>query len=187
MQHDRLVAELKRFIEKLRTEENPPDSDPVVRLAKHLAKSFGVEPDEVAILALTDESKFLSFLFPEKLRAIGTIPMTSTSALAARTAREKKAEVVNNFATVPHATVFEGVPLGRGEGELIHKIMSVPLHAGGKVLGVIQVSRKGRNASQAGPDFTSQDLRALVSVSGALGEFLQNLPAPIHQEPSNEK
>lgn len=175
MQQDRLVGELKRIIDKLNSAENPPESDPIGRVAEQVAKSFGAEPDEVAILVLESGRKFLSFRFPEKLRTIGTIPLTSTVALAARTAREKKPEIVNNFAAVPHATVFEGVPMGRGEGELIHKIMSAPLAANGKVWGVIQISRKGRNPTQAGPDFTSQDLRALVAMSGLLGEFLAHL------------
>jgi hypothetical protein len=176
MQQDRLVAELKRVIDKLNAAENPPEPDPISRVVEQLAKSFEVQQDEVAILVLESGRKFLSFRFPEKLRTIGTIPLTSTSSLAARTAREKKPELVNNFASVPHATVFEGVPMGRDEGELIHKIMSAPLSATGKVVGVIQISRKGRTPTQAGPDFTPQDLRALVAVSGVLGEFLSQLP-----------
>jgi GAF domain-containing protein len=178
MQQDRLVAELNAVIEQLNGTEKQKDFDPIGRVAEQVAKSFGAQPDEVAILVLGSGRKFLSFRFPEKLRTIGTIPLTSITALAARTAREKKPEIVNNFATVPHATVFEGVPMGRGEGELIHKIMSAPLSANGKVLGVIQVSRKGRNPSHAGPDFTAQDLRALVAMSSVVGEFLSQLPAP---------
>ena len=65
-------------------------------------------------------------MVPEKLTPVGTIPLTSTSALAARTARERKAELINNFSTARHANVFEAVPLGRDPGELIQKIMSVP-------------------------------------------------------------
>src|SRR5207245_9339041 len=51
-----------------------------------------------AVLALTGQDKFLKFIIPEKLQAIGTLPMTSTSALAVRTAREKRPELFNNFA-----------------------------------------------------------------------------------------
>jgi transcriptional regulator with GAF, ATPase, and Fis domain len=177
MQQERAVADLKRLIEELTSEERPPETDPVPRVAEQFAKAFHVQPDEVAILALTDGNKFLKFLFPEKLKTIGSIPLTSTTALAARTAREKKAELINNFASVPHATVFEGIPLGRSEGEWIHKIMSVPVSVNNKVVGVIQISHKGHSALQSGPDFTSQELRALAAMSGVLGEFLLSVKA----------
>src|SRR6266852_3443892 len=109
----------------------------------------------------------------EKLQAIGTIPMTSTNALAARTAREKRPELVNNFTAARHASVFEGVPLGRRHGELIHKIMSAPVTIENKVVGVVQISRKGRTATDAGPDFTQKDLRDLVSLTAVLGRFIK--------------
>lgn len=174
---ERLVAELGRFVESLGKEPEPIESSTLSRLAEQVAKSFGVEPDEVAILALIDEGRFLKFLIPEKLEVIGTIPMTSTTALAVRTAREKRAELVNNFTAARHASVFEGVPLGRRHGELIHKIMSAPLAVEGKVVGVVQISRKGRNPSDAGPDFTQKDLRELVSLSSVLGRFVKTVLA----------
>ncbi len=172
---ERLVAELGRFVEGLGKDPEPIESSTLSRLAEQVAKSFGVEPDEVAILAVIDEGRFLKFLIPEKLEVIGTIPMTSTTALAVRTAREKRAELVNNFTAARHASVFEGVPLGRRQGELIHKIMSAPLAVEGKVVGVVQISRKGRNPKDAGPDFTQKDLRELVSLSSVLGRFVKTV------------
>ncbi len=141
MQQDRHIAELKRVVEKAAEANDGAEPFPLGLVAEHVAKAFRVKDDEVAILTLVNENRFLSFLYPERLRTVGSIPLTSTSALAARTARDKKAEIMNNFALVRHATVFEGVPLGRGEGEFIQKIMSAPILAGGKLLGVIQVSR----------------------------------------------
>ena len=170
---ERLAGELGRIADGLADEPNRAAAATVVRVAEEVAKSFGVKPDEVAILALVQEGKFLKFLIPEKLQAIGTIPLTSTSALAARTARDKRAELINNFTTARHASVFEGVPLGGRQGELIHKIMSAPLAVDNKVVGVVQISRKGRSPSEAGPDFTQKDLRDLVAITGALGRFLQ--------------
>ena len=58
---------------------------------EQLAKLFGVDMDEVAILKLVPKYKSLKFVIPEKLSPVGTIPLTSTTALAARTARERKA------------------------------------------------------------------------------------------------
>lgn len=169
------VAELTRLVDALAEDTQPPTSVALSSLGEQMAAIFGVKPDEVAILALNRKEKFLRFVIPEKLQAIGTIPLTSTTALAARTARVSRAEVINNFTATRHVSVFEGVPLGR-EGELIHKIMSAPVVADGKVLGVVQISRKGRSPSEAGPDFTQKDLRELVSLSGVLGRFLKLFP-----------
>jgi hypothetical protein len=81
--------------------------------------------------------------------------------------------MANNFSTSRHASVFEGVPLGRRQGETIHKIMSAPILDGKSVIGVIQISRKGHSASAAGPDFTSKHLQSLTSLSPSLEQFLK--------------
>src|ERR1700730_4217971 len=150
-----------------------PSTEELARVAETLGKMFDVDPDEVAILAVSPKGKNLKFVIPEKLAVVGSIPLTSTNALAARTARERKAELANNFNTSRHASVFEGVPLGRRQGETIHKIMSAPIVDGAKVLGVVQMSRKGHSASHAGPDFTQKDLRALTMLSVTLESFLK--------------
>ncbi len=170
---ERMVAELGGIVEGLAKKAGPVESESLARVAEQVAKAFGVKPDEVAVLALASQGKFLKFLIPEKLQAIGTIPMTSATALAARTARDKRAELVNNFTAARHASVFEGVPMGRRHGELIHKIMSAPITLEDKVLGVVQISRKGRTPADAGPDFTQKDLRELAAIAGVLGRFIQ--------------
>jgi GAF domain-containing protein len=168
-----LLAKLGRMIDKLVGIPTPIDSATLAQVAEQVAQGFGIKPDEVAILTLIENDKFLKFLIPEKLQTVGTIPMTSTSALAARTARDKRPELTNNFAATPHARVFEGIPLGRRHGELIHKIMSAPIIADGRVVGVVQISRKGRTPADAGPDFTRKDLRELVSITDVLGRFIK--------------
>lgn len=173
---ERLVAELGRIVEGLAQNPDAVESSALAQLAEHVARAFSVEPDEVAILALVDKDKFLKFLIPEKLQSIGSIPMTSSTALAVRTAREKRPEVINNFTAARHASVFEGVPLGRRQGELIHKIMSAPIAVGDKVVGVVQISRKGHTPKDAGPDFTQKDLRELVSITSVLGRFIELFP-----------
>ncbi len=175
---ERLVAELRRIVDALVRAPAPPNSAALASVAEQVAKGFGVKPDEVAILALIENGKFLRFILPEKLKAIGTIPLTSTSALAARTAREKRTELVNDFTTARHASVFEGVPLGRRHGEPIHKIMSAPITLDGKVVGVVQISRKGRSPAEAGPDFTRKDLRQLSSITSVLGRFVTRCLEP---------
>jgi hypothetical protein len=173
---DQQIAELGELVNTMEGNGAAPASDALENVEKLLAKLFGVETDEVAILKLIPKYKSLKFVIPEKLSPVGTIPLTSTTALAARTARERKAEVVNNFSTARHANVFEAVPLGRDPNELIQKIMSAPILDGTRVHGVVQISRKAKTLAQAGADFTPRDLRALVSLSPTLDRFLKLCP-----------
>ncbi|MGA7792456.1 MAG: GAF domain-containing protein [Candidatus Acidiferrales bacterium] len=173
---DQQIAELGELVNTMEGSGAAPGSEALKNVAKILAKLFGVDTDEVAILKLIPKYKSLKFVIPEKLSLVGTIPLTSTTALAARTARERKAEVVNNFSTARHANVFEAVPLGRDPNELIQKIMSAPVLDGTRVHGVVQISRKAKTLAQAGADFTPRDLRALVSLSPTLDRFLKLCP-----------
>jgi hypothetical protein len=170
---DQLTADLGTLVTALESGEGAPDADALSKVGAMLADQFGVDSDEVAILKVIPKFKSLKFVIPEKLSMIGTIPLSSATALAARTARERKPELANNFSTSRHANVFEAVPLGRDPNELIHKIMSAPIQEGSKVLGVVQVSRKAVSLARAGADFTQKDLRALISLSPTLGRLLK--------------
>jgi len=170
---DHQTAELGSLVSSMESNGGPPDSEAMNHMARTLAKLFGVDTDEVAILKLVPKYKSLKFVIPEKLTPVGTIPLTSTTALAARTARERKAEVVNNFSTARHANVFEAVPLGRDPSELIQKIMSAPILDGARIHGVVQISRKAKSLALAGADFTQNDLRALASLTPTLDRFLK--------------
>ena len=134
------------------------------RICAELARLFGVRCTEVGILRL--EGELLRFLYPAELQSAGCIPISS-SATAARTAVTKRAELYNNFANVPHRTVFELVKLKdpelkTDEHAKIQKLMSAPILGGqDEVLGVIQVSRKGVSPGAAGADFTGQELQEL--------------------------
>jgi hypothetical protein len=98
--------------------------------------------------------------------------------LAVRTANSKRPEIVNNFARTRHASFFEMVDVGgkskepgkkaTKEEQVIQKIMSVPVISVSKVLGVIQVCRKGATAPASGLDFSPADLQKLVSIATSL-------------------
>ncbi len=165
--------ELEQLVRNWADAPETLNSDSLAGFAGKLASVFGVKPDEVAILVLVNDGKALQFLFPEKLHEIGTIPLNSNSALAARTARERKTDLVNSFARSRHATVFEGVPLGRSLDESIQKIMSAPIFENDTVLGVVQISRKGKTQKGAGADFTSGDLRKLQNLTPTLARVIQ--------------
>jgi len=178
--NSRVIADLGQVLDDLANAATPLDSKSKAWFAVQVGKSFRVQADEVAILEVVDKGRLLKFLIPEKLHAVGTIPLTTNSALAARTAREKRSELNNSFTSARHATVFEGVPLSPRSGELIHKIMSAPILADGKVVGVVQISRKGQSPMDAGPDFSQQDLRELISLNDVLARFIslcQETPA----------
>ena len=139
-----------------------------------LSRIFGVRPNEVALLRL--ENGLLKFLSPEELTAAGTIPISSSTAVAAHTAVTKKVELFNNFTRVKHASIFESIkPNAEKDEQLhpatIHKLMSAPVLDGGdKVLGVIQVSHKGFDLASSGPDFTLDDLQRLELVAKVMAK-----------------
>ena len=170
---DQQVADLDTLIEELEKNTIALDSEALLKLANILAKPFNVKTDEVAVFKLVPKYKSLKFVIPEKLTPVGTIPLTSTTALAARTARERRGELANNFGTSRHANVFEAVPLGRAPSEMIQKIMSAPILDGKAIHGVVQICRKAATLAETGPDFTQKDLRKLISLSPALDRFLK--------------
>jgi hypothetical protein len=160
------ISDLKKWVAEVVRQSSGGEFVGMNRIVDIVSKNFGVQAHEVAILAITPDDRFLRFIVPEKLQQVGQIPLTSTNSLAARTVREKRAEVINHFAVVPHSSVFEAVPIVQEErGEPIQKIMSVAIAHERKIIGVLQLSRKGKTASEAGPDFTHAQLRELKSMA----------------------
>lgn len=143
------------------------------QLCAELAKLFCVRRDEVALLRL--QGRMLHFVYPAELRAAGAIPLSS-SAVAARTAAARKAEVFNSFVRVKHSSIFEMVKLGSQdttpdpEVRVIQKLMSAPvLGKSGEVVGVLQISRKGATLAAAGPDFSPDELQLLEAAGDVVG------------------
>jgi len=151
-----------------------PSSD---RVCLKLAHILRVRRSEVALLRLDKGS--LRFIFPPELRSAGVLPLTG-SAVAARTAATRTPLLSNAFMRVKHVSLFEAVKLGAGAEEEdrsqeqmpIQKIMSVPVLRSGNVMGVVQVSRKGLDASLAGADFTGEDMKQLEQAA----EILSRMP-----------
>src|SRR5580700_6003311 len=170
-----LVTELERLAEALEGESAEPVEIPLGAVAEKIAKSLGVQTDEVAILGVSNRWRHLHFLVPQALKNVGFIPLSSTSALAARTARESRPEINNNFFAVRHASVFEGVKAAAISGDSIQKIVSAPILCESKVVGVMQVSRKGNTATEAGPDFTADDLGKVLALCRPLGKLVRAL------------
>ncbi len=150
------------------------DSPSAEQVCLKLARGLHVHRDEVALFRL--EKNSLRFVFPVELRAAGLIPL-SGPAIAARTASTRHPMFSNSFARVKHARLFETVRLGGEDSEgpqqmPIQKLMSVPVTSpDGNVLGVVQVSRKGLDASLAGEDFTSEDVKQLERAAAILARM----------------
>src|SRR6202142_2200124 len=137
-----------------------------------VARIFEVRETEVALLELS--GSLLNFLYPAELKTAGAIPLSS-SAVAARTAQTRRAEVFNGFTQVKHFSVFELVKLGNTglDDQVIQKLKSAPLLASnGEVIGVIQVSPTAPPPPAAGPDFTPDDLQKLESVARFVGTLM---------------
>lgn len=170
-----LASELDRLATALESDAASASKVSLVSLADRIAHHIGVKPSEIALLGVSERWRHLHFLVPESLKQVGFIPLSSTSAIAAKTARESRPEIINNFARVRHATVFEGVRLEGASSDLIQKVISAPILSGEKVVGVIQVSRKGPTAHSAGPDFTSDDLGKILALAKPLGKLIQQI------------
>lgn len=170
-----LVTELERLANGLDNAAEATTEIPLVEIGEKIAKHLGVKTDELAILGLSHRWKHLHFLVPQALKNVGFIPLTSNSALSARTARDSRPEINNNFTAVRHASVFEAVRTATTSGEAIQKIISAPILCEGKVVGVMQVSRKGVNVNEAGPDFTSDDLGKVLALCRPLGKLVRQV------------
>jgi hypothetical protein len=170
-----LVSEMERIANALGTEEGDAMQISLSTVAEKIARNLGVKKDEIAILAVSTRWRHLHFLVPEALKKVGFVPLSSNSALAARTARDSRPEIENNFAAARHATVFESVKISHEAAGTIQKMVSAPILLDGKVIGVIQVSRKGANPHSAGPDFTADDLGKILALCKPLGKFVRHV------------
>jgi hypothetical protein len=159
-----------REMEQLATMD-PEDATPE-SICACIAKIFQVKETEVALLERG--GSLLNFVHPAELKTAGAIPLSS-SAVAARTARSRQAELFNTFTQVKHSSIFELVKLGDSglDDQIIQKLMTAPILApSGKVVGVIQISRKAPRPAAAGPDFTPEDLRELEEVALVIGKLM---------------
>jgi len=172
-----LSLTVAKLVDEMRKVGGYPSEEAFANLAAQMAPPFKSRKDEVAILRLSPDGRMLSFVFPAKLAKVGAIPLTTSHSLAAKTIRDKRGELVNNFSVYKHPTVFEAIDLSADEKAApIQKIVCAPMIVDGKVVGVIQVSHKAKPGDPVGPDFTPRDLAELSTVGTILGKFLVALP-----------
>ena len=165
-----LVSELERLADALKSDGAGAVERSLPAVAEKIARELRVKADEVALLAVSHRRRHLYFLVPHVLKNVGFIPLTSNSALAARTARDSRPEINNNFSAVRHAAVFEGVKTATAKS--IQKIISAPILFEEKVVGAMQISRKGGSLVSAGPDFTPEELGRVLAICKPLGKLV---------------
>jgi len=141
-----------------------------------LSRIFSVGLTEVALMRV--EGDILNFLYPAELRVAGFVPLSSSKAVAARTASTRKVELFNNFVIVQHANVYETIKLSTlGQSSMpgantIQKLMTAPVvDAHHNVVGVLQICHKGLTPDDSGADFTLNDLQNLELAARTLGNL----------------
>lgn len=141
------------------------------RVVKHASAAFGTRGDEVAILMVTDDGKHLRFVAPRRFADLGTIPVTKRDSIAVTIFHRKAGEAMNNVPMVRHVAFFESVKL-RDKVAPIQKMITVPILRQAEVVGVAQISRKGDSPAEAGPDFTSTDVKRAEEMFRAVAGLL---------------
>jgi hypothetical protein len=145
--------------------------DMAQRVVKYVSSEFGTKPDEVAILMTTGDGKHLRFAAPRKFAELGTIPTTKRDSIAVNILAKKTGEAMNNVPMVKHVSFFESIKL-RDRVAPIQKMITVPIVQDGTSVGVAQISRKGENPVEAGPDFTPADVKKAEQLFAAVAPYL---------------
>ncbi|MCI4397299.1 MAG: hypothetical protein JHC34_00520 [Acidobacteria bacterium] len=141
--------------------------------------SLKVKPDEVALLVLTTTGNTLKFVWPEPLyKSNAVLPAMHKNAVASAVLQARKGKVDNRMAESRHLKFFENVKGLETSGVPIQKMVALPVMAGDSPIGVVEVSRKGRTAEEAGPNFTPEDAQKLLALAK---EFAAGLAALVPQ------
>jgi hypothetical protein len=114
------------------------------------------EKGAVAILMVMPADEQMTFVFPRYLARGNTLPLDQES-FAGRVVLRGEVLVENRVPNEPHKEYFERIPDDRGSVRSIQKMIAAPLVADGRAIGVVEVSRTGTTAAEAGPDFTARD------------------------------
>ena len=140
-------------------------------VARGASEALGRQVDEIGILIAGTDGKYLRFVAPRKLCDLGTIPTTKRDSIAVTVFTRKAGEANNNVPLVRHVAFFESVKVTEKVMPIM-KMVTVPIVADGQVIGVAQVSKKGDNLAEAGPDFNQTDVRKVTDYFDSMGGFL---------------
>ncbi len=149
-------------------------------LAQGVSEALKVKLEEVAILVLTSTEQSLKFIWPPALsQGNAVFPVNHKNAVASGVLATMKGKVDNRLSESKHLKFYESVKGMESSGLPIQKMVALPMVAGERTVGVLEVSRKGRTPEEAGPNFTSQDAQFLVGLCRTCVPLLaQLIPKP---------
>jgi hypothetical protein len=165
-----------RLANMLATRDNARDPkefflDVADLVAQGASDLLGRRVDEIGILIAGGDGKYLRFVAPRKLCDLGTIPTTKRDSIAVGVFTRRTGEANNNVPLVRHVAFFESVKVTEKVMPIM-KMVTVPIVAEGQVIGVAQVSKKGDNLAEAGPDFSAGDVRKVTDYFDSKAGFL---------------
>lgn len=137
--------------------------------------NFFLDDYEVAIFLTNDEKTVLSFACPSYLVNSGMIPISSTEAFTSSIYRNGRGLIENNLQQQKHLSIFEIIRTPESEVKLIYKMIGALIAVENDRIGVIEISRRGANAAEAGEDFSESDLRFLENTIAKLAPFIKKV------------
>jgi hypothetical protein len=145
-----------------------------------ICEALQVKPEEVAILLLTSTEQSLKFVWPPALsHGNAVFPANHKNAVASGVLATMRGKVDNRLAESKHLKFYENIRGMECSGLPIQKMVALPMVAGERAVGVLEVSRKGKTPEESGPNFTSQDAQLLVGLCKACVPLLaQLIPKP---------
>jgi hypothetical protein len=149
----------------------------VKTIADFLVQRFGVSDAEIALLLMRPSQKVLRFAYPleHSKERTNLVPLNSPG-VATTVVRSGRGIIHNDMSRVTRLDIFELIPTGRGKAVEIQKMVAAPLAlSGGEVVGVVEVSRKGKDLQEAGRDFTPAELTDLTQIGAAVAPWLRQL------------
>lgn len=144
-------------------------------IAAYFYENLKLDTNEVAILLANDEKTILSFAFPEYLVNAGMIPVNSTEAIAANVFRTGRAFIENNLQQQKHLSIFQIIRTPDQKIKLIWKMAGCLISLGNEKIGVLELSRRAVNFSEAGPDFSFKELDFMEKSAAKLAPILKKV------------
>ncbi len=127
---------------------------------------------QAAILMVDPDLEHLTFAYPEHLADGNSLPIDRDS-FAGQVVLRKTVLLRNNVPAEPHRDIFERIRDADGEVRPIQKMIASPLFGrGGEVLGVVEVSRTGRESAGSEANFTQKDVANLEKSCRVFAPFI---------------
>ncbi len=138
-----------------------------VELDRRISKILNLSQVCVFVFSIHRDGKSLEFIYPPQF--IGNIFPIDSKSMAGRSVISRRSYVSNNVPEEKSFTILDWL-MGKG-GLPIQKVVAYPIIFADKVIAVLQVTRRGLNLSESGPDFQKDSLDKIKSVLDDLLEI----------------